>query len=381
MAHSLATLPSSWLAFPSLPSPWRPSAVCVSAGSSLSAAQLESRITDHLTNLPADAQISTSEIIGFLRGAHAEYAAVPAAEFTRTVEELCDQMRRQAEAENEGDDMADVEDVSDVVITSSVTPTGTGAPGGSSGASVSASSPPSVQDKKRRKGANGAAAVTAINIASDIESDEDDDEDDDGFDPKKMAQVVDSNLANSAMRNLYNRGKTTPNDDAAAAASAKYVPNPQKPREKKSDKDHVYTQNSKKPQSAKKKAQALKNKVTNVHFNQTSAGPDDAPGEGGAWHPEVLYPKASYADLGGIEGILQEIHELIEYPLTHPEIYQHLGIQPPRGVLLHGPPGCGQKQEGQGRRRGLRRRLFWLVVWALIHLSFECVSVCVCVLR
>jgi ribosome biogenesis ATPase len=34
--------------------------------------------------------------------------------------------------------------------------------------------------------------------------------------------------------------------------------------------------------------------------------------------------------------------ELIAMPLAHPEVYLHTGVQPPRGVLLHGPPGCGK---------------------------------------
>lgn len=50
----------------------------------------------------------------------------------------------------------------------------------------------------------------------------------------------------------------------------------------------------------------------------------------------------SHSDLAGIDGVLQDIRELIEYPLTHPEIYTHIGIDPPRGILLHGPPGCGK---------------------------------------
>eukprot|EP00953_Heterococcus_sp_UTEX-ZZ885_P021620 12056-Heterococcus_DN1.PRE.1 len=54
----------------------------------------------------------------------------------------------------------------------------------------------------------------------------------------------------------------------------------------------------------------------------------------------VERPTARYSDLGGITSILQEVRELIEYPLTHPEVYAHLGIEPPRGILLHGPPGC-----------------------------------------
>lgn len=53
-------------------------------------------------------------------------------------------------------------------------------------------------------------------------------------------------------------------------------------------------------------------------------------------------PKERYSDLGGVEELLADIRELIEWPLMHPEIYQHLGVAPPVGVLLHGPPGCGK---------------------------------------
>ena len=53
-------------------------------------------------------------------------------------------------------------------------------------------------------------------------------------------------------------------------------------------------------------------------------------------------PAVRYRDVGGAETVLQDVRELIEYPLTHPEIYRHLGVDPPRGILLHGPPGCGK---------------------------------------
>ena len=49
-----------------------------------------------------------------------------------------------------------------------------------------------------------------------------------------------------------------------------------------------------------------------------------------------------YSDLGGVEQVLGDVKELIEYPLKHPEVYSWLGVYPPRGVLLHGPPGCGK---------------------------------------
>lgn len=67
-----------------------------------------------------------------------------------------------------------------------------------------------------------------------------------------------------------------------------------------------------------------------------------------SWRAFHILFKPSYSylhwnsDLAGIEGVLQDIRELIEYPLTHPEIYNHIGIDPPRGILLHGPPGCGK---------------------------------------
>ena len=49
-----------------------------------------------------------------------------------------------------------------------------------------------------------------------------------------------------------------------------------------------------------------------------------------------------FTDLGGIGACLDEVRKLIEYPLAHPEMYLHLNVEPPRGILLHGPPGCGK---------------------------------------
>jgi proteasome regulatory subunit len=58
---------------------------------------------------------------------------------------------------------------------------------------------------------------------------------------------------------------------------------------------------------------------------------------------EVLEsPKVSYSDIGGLDGQIREIRELIEFPLLKPELFEKVGIEPPKGVLLYGPPGCGK---------------------------------------
>ncbi|XP_033230923.1 26S proteasome regulatory subunit 6B-like [Belonocnema kinseyi] len=53
-------------------------------------------------------------------------------------------------------------------------------------------------------------------------------------------------------------------------------------------------------------------------------------------------PDIAYSDIGGMDMQKQEIREAVELPLTHFELYKQIGIDPPRGVLMYGPPGCGK---------------------------------------
>jgi len=53
-------------------------------------------------------------------------------------------------------------------------------------------------------------------------------------------------------------------------------------------------------------------------------------------------PRTTYEDIGGLHEEIQRVREMVELPLRHPELFQRLGIEPPKGVLLHGPPGCGK---------------------------------------
>ena len=57
---------------------------------------------------------------------------------------------------------------------------------------------------------------------------------------------------------------------------------------------------------------------------------------------EEKIPDVTYEDLGGLEEEIKKIREMVELPLKHPEIFTRLGIDPPSGVLLHGPPGSGK---------------------------------------
>ena len=53
-------------------------------------------------------------------------------------------------------------------------------------------------------------------------------------------------------------------------------------------------------------------------------------------------PRVSYEDIGGLRNEVQKVREMIELPLRHPEIFDRIGIEAPKGVLLHGPPGTGK---------------------------------------
>jgi transitional endoplasmic reticulum ATPase len=57
---------------------------------------------------------------------------------------------------------------------------------------------------------------------------------------------------------------------------------------------------------------------------------------------QAKYPRVTYEDIGGMKHIIQKIRELVELPLKHPELFKRLGIEPPKGILLYGPPGVGK---------------------------------------
>lgn len=56
----------------------------------------------------------------------------------------------------------------------------------------------------------------------------------------------------------------------------------------------------------------------------------------------VEIPNVSWEDVGGLESVKQELQEMVQYPVQHPEMFLKFGMNPSRGVLFYGPPGCGK---------------------------------------
>ncbi|KAF9430886.1 hypothetical protein BGZ94_002727 [Podila epigama] len=92
--------------------------------------------------------------------------------------------------------------------------------------------------------------------------------------------------------------------------------------------------------SNKKRAKSSSNihsESSSSKRHKTTSGVTE--GRGGADHAP---PKLRLEDLGGVDHFIEKVKEYIMVPLAHPEVYAHMGVKPPRGILLHGPPGTGK---------------------------------------
>jgi transitional endoplasmic reticulum ATPase len=79
----------------------------------------------------------------------------------------------------------------------------------------------------------------------------------------------------------------------------------------------------------------IMNDATKVTVSEDSAKAVQASQEG-------KVPSITYEDIGGIRNEIARVREMIELPLRHPELFKRLGVEAPKGVLLHGPPGTGK---------------------------------------
>merc|ERR1711871_481712 len=78
--------------------------------------------------------------------------------------------------------------------------------------------------------------------------------------------------------------------------------------------------------------------VTNEHFT-TALGISNP---SALRETVVEVPNTSWDDIGGLEDVKNELRELVQYPIEHPEKFEKFGMNPSRGVLFYGPPGCGK---------------------------------------
>lgn len=102
------------------------------------------------------------------------------------------------------------------------------------------------------------------------------------------------------------------------------------------------------PQNPNQELQANKRKIRSTRTTEgssskrTKIAPTSPNVGSGSIAKDHAPPTTRLSDLGGIEACVEKMLELVAMPLCHPEVYLHTGVQPPRGVLLHGPPGCGK---------------------------------------
>jgi transitional endoplasmic reticulum ATPase len=77
------------------------------------------------------------------------------------------------------------------------------------------------------------------------------------------------------------------------------------------------------------------NRSTQINVSEETAKAAAAMKEGGV-------PSITYEDIGGLRNEVTKVREMIELPLRHPELFKRLGVEAPKGVILHGPPGTGK---------------------------------------
>ena len=75
------------------------------------------------------------------------------------------------------------------------------------------------------------------------------------------------------------------------------------------------------------------------HFSQTALGISNP---SALRETVVEIPNVTWDDVGGLEGVKRELKETVQYPVEHPEMFKKFGMQPSKGVLFYGPPGCGK---------------------------------------
>lgn len=96
----------------------------------------------------------------------------------------------------------------------------------------------------------------------------------------------------------------------------------------------------------------------------------------------LLFLQVSWSDIGGLDNVKLKLKQAVEWPFKHPESFIRMGIQPPKGVLLYGPPGCSKTMiaKALANESGLNFLavkvicLFILFIFTLCYMKDLCVN-------
>ncbi|CAB4423522.1 unnamed protein product [Rhizophagus irregularis] len=147
----------------------------------------------------------------------------------------------------------------------------------------------------------------------------------------KMMEIKDANLMNQSITKIWSQHnpqstESSPNHTSSGDSNSNTIPLTSKSSIPITDKNQDEKEKFKNTRKSKIK-------VSKIEFKNLKS--KEA-------RNDLSLPSARLSDLGGVDACIEEVLELIAMPLAHPEIYLHTGVQPPRGILLHGPPGCGK---------------------------------------
>ncbi|XP_064412619.1 nuclear valosin-containing protein-like isoform X2 [Latimeria chalumnae] len=148
----------------------------------------------------------------------------------------------------------------------------------------------------------------------------------DSSDSEDFPEYPQTNHMNNSLLSLYRKG----NADSVSSTPAKKETKPVD----YSLLEQSETKKKKKPRKEKRKSelsQDVDGEIESALLGKKAKGKA----------PELTHSTVKFEDVGGNEETLKEVCKMLIH-MRHPEIYQQLGVVPPRGFLLHGPPGCGK---------------------------------------